>query len=260
MTATERDDPSPFESVEVPDLVEIVEQRLTEAIIDGRIPPGARIVEAEIARRMSVSRAPVREAARRLERQGVLVARPRHGFQVRTITVREVDDLFQVRMCLELAGIEAACVHGSEAGFDRAQAVIDRMVREARDLSPIQRMGLDLEFHTLLSELSGNAYLHRMYKGTQTEMRMIMALVDDSYEDPTEIALGHQPLIDALRARDTARAAAAMRFHLEEAWRHVRDLFVQQHGAQTEQATKKISKSSKEGTDARRSQRPSPGA
>ena len=64
-----------FESVEAPDLVGLVEAQLTRAIVEGRLAPGARVFEADLARRMGVSRAPVREAARRLERQGVLVAK-----------------------------------------------------------------------------------------------------------------------------------------------------------------------------------------
>src|SRR5207253_2721310 len=100
---------SPFASIEVSDLVAAVEAQLTQAIVEGRLPPGSRIVEADIARRMNVSRAPVREAARRLERQGVLVSRPRHGFAVRTVTVREIDDLFQVRLNLELMAASLAC-------------------------------------------------------------------------------------------------------------------------------------------------------
>ena len=97
-----------FESVDTTDLVDLVEAQLTRAIVDGKLPPGSRIVEADIARRMGISRAPVREAARRLERQGVLVARPRHGFAVRTISVQEIDDLYEVRISIELTSIELA--------------------------------------------------------------------------------------------------------------------------------------------------------
>ena len=103
MNSTVTPDHSAFESLNVPDLVGLVEVQLTRAIVEGRLAPGSRIVEAEIARRLGVSRAPVREAARRLERQGVLVARPRYGFVVRSITVQEIDELFQVRIARQFA-------------------------------------------------------------------------------------------------------------------------------------------------------------
>ena len=63
------------------DLVGQVARRLTEAIVQGRLPPGSKVVEAGIARELGVSRAPVREAARLLEQQGLLVANPRRGFR-----------------------------------------------------------------------------------------------------------------------------------------------------------------------------------
>jgi DNA-binding GntR family transcriptional regulator len=229
-TATSTDT-ADFESVEAPDLVGLVEAQLTRAIVEGRLAPGARVFEADIARRMGVSRAPVREAARRLERQGVLIARPRHGFAVRTVSVQEIDDLFEVRISLELTAIELACRKADDAGLARLQSLVDTMVREAPLLPQHGRIALDLSFHTLICELSGNAQLHRIFANMQTETCMIIALIDALYDDPSAIAKTHHPIVDALLKRDAAAAAAAMRVHLDDAWQHVRALFVQQHGA-----------------------------
>ena len=220
-----------FESVDAPDLVGRVEAQLTRAIVEGRLAPGARVYEAEIARRMGMSRAPVREAARRLERQGVLTARPRHGFTVRTISVQEIDDLFEVRLSLELTSVELACRKADDAGLARLKALVDTMVRDAPTLPQHDRIAIDLAFHTLICELSGNAQLHRIFSNTQTEMRMIIALIDAVYHDPVTVAHTHYPIADALLRRDRVAACAAMRVHLEDAWQHVRALFVQQHGA-----------------------------
>jgi len=224
-------DSAVFESVEAPDLVGLVEAQLTRAIVEGHLAPGSRIVEAEIARRMGVSRAPVREAARRLERQGVLVARPRHGFAVRTISVQEIDDLYEVRISLELTSVELACRKADDAGLARLNALVDAMVREAPTLPQHERIASDLAFHTLICELSGNAHLHRIFSNTQTEMRMIIALIDALYADPETVANSHRPIVDALMRRDVDAARQAMREHLDDAWRQVRALFVKQHGA-----------------------------
>jgi DNA-binding GntR family transcriptional regulator len=219
-----------FESVEATDLVGLVEAQLTRAIVEGRLTPGSRIVEADIARRMGVSRAPVREAARRLERQGVLVARPRHGFAVRSISVQEIDDLYEVRLSLELTSIELACRKAGDAGLARVQALVQEMVRLAPTQPQHERIATDFELHTLICELSGNAHLHRIFLNTQTEMRMVIALIDAVYHDPAAVAATHRPIVDALLRRDAEAAKAAMRVHLEDAWSHVRALFVEQHG------------------------------
>lgn len=223
-------DPGLFESIEALDLVGRVEAQLTRAIVEGRLPPGSRIVEAEIARRMGISRAPVREAARRLERQGVLVARPRHGFAVRTVSVQEIDDLYEVRLSLELTSIELACRKCDDAGLARVQALVDTMVEQATTQAQHERIAMDLALHTLICELSGNAHLHRIFVNTQTEMRMIIALIDAVYHDPGAIAVTHRPIVEALMRRDVDAARSAMRVHLEDAWRHVRALFVEKHG------------------------------
>ncbi len=219
-----------FESVEATDLVGLVEAQLTRAIVEGHLGPGSRIVEADIARRMGISRAPVREAARRLERQGVLVARPRHGFAVRSVSVQEIDDLYEVRLSLELTSIELACRKADDAGLARVGQLVEEMLRDAPTQPQHQRIAADLALHTLICELSGNAHLHRIFLNTQTEMRMIIALIDAVYHDPATIAATHQPIVDALLRRDAEAAKAAMRVHLEDAWQNVRALFVKQHG------------------------------
>lgn len=222
---------SPFASIEVSDLVAAVEAQLTQAIVEGRLPPGSRIVEADIARRMNVSRAPVREAARRLERQGVLVSRPRHGFAVRTVTAREIDDLFAVRLNLETMAAQLACRHAPEASLQLLGEMVERMVQEAESLPQIERVARDLAFHTAICELSGNAYLHRVFSHMQTEIRMIVALIDSVYHDPRAVAETHRPIVEALARRDEAAATAALRLHIEDARVRVRVVFMQKQGA-----------------------------
>src|SRR6266404_7808108 len=83
------------------DLVGQVARILTQAILEGRLPPGAKVVEAGIARELGISRAPVREAARLLESQGLLVASPRRGFFVRKFAADDIDDIYDLRLCVE---------------------------------------------------------------------------------------------------------------------------------------------------------------
>src|SRR5579875_3776535 len=74
---------------------------LRDAIIDGRLAPGDRIVEAEIARQMAISRAPIREAIRKLEQDGLLEYLPRRGAVIVRLSPAEVRDVYHVRAHLE---------------------------------------------------------------------------------------------------------------------------------------------------------------
>lgn len=218
--------PSPaFSSIHVPDLVGVVEAQLQQAILSGRITPGERIVEAELARQMGVSRAPVREAARRLESLGLLVSRPRHGFAVRTVSPKQVNDLYEVRIQLELLGAALACQHASDAELAQLDARVDDMVARAETLSSTERVALDLDFHFTISALSGNHYLHRLFDNMQTEVRMFLALSEDSYGDLKTLAETHRPIAHALARRDVAAVQHALRFHLEDAKAHACGLF-----------------------------------
>ena len=91
------------------DLVGQVARILTQAVVQGRLPPGSKVVEAGIARELGISRAPVREAARLLEKQGLLVAKPRRGFFVRKLESRNIDEIYDLRLCIERhAGVLAS--------------------------------------------------------------------------------------------------------------------------------------------------------
>lgn len=214
-----------FSSIQVPDLVGVVEAQLQQAILAGRIAPGERIVEAELARQMGVSRAPVREAARRLESLGLLVSRPRHGFTVRTVSPKQVNDLYEVRIQLELLGASLACQHASDADLARLVARVDQMVARAGTLSASERVALDLDFHFTISALSGNHYLHRLFDNMQTEVRMFLALNEDSYGDLRTLAESHRPIALALGRRDVDAVQQALRLHLEDAKAHACGLF-----------------------------------
>src|SRR5579863_5768271 len=107
----EADEPSaaahpPAHGATVPFIVE----RLREDILAGRAPPGWRLVEWELTSRFGVSRGPVREALRRLAAEGLIEHRPHRGAEVRRLTVREMRELFQIRVEIESLAARLAAV------------------------------------------------------------------------------------------------------------------------------------------------------
>lgn len=214
-----------FSSIQATDLVGMVEAQLREAILEGRIALGERLVEAELARQMGISRAPVREAARRLESAGLLVSRPRHGFAVRSFTVQQVDDLYQVRIQLELMATALACRQASDADLAALVAQVEGMVQRAGQIGRARRVAEDLGFHQQVCALAGNAYLGRMYRQLSQEVQLFLALSEDSYGDPASLADTHRPIALALQRRDADAACQALRHHLDTAVLHVRSLF-----------------------------------
>lgn len=214
-----------FEPIVQDDLVQRIARLLTGAIIDGRLRPGERISEAATARDLGVSRAPVREAARLLESTGLVNSHPRRGFFVRTIRAEDIDDLYELRICIETqaAARLAGCL--TSEGAARLRAQLERMRASAEKDALAQQIEEDLRFHRLICELAGNARLMAIFDQIAPEIRLGVALIGRLYDDPHRIAETHLPVIAALEAGSAQAASEAMDYHIRIAREHVVALF-----------------------------------
>jgi DNA-binding GntR family transcriptional regulator len=206
------------------DLVGQVARLLTQAVVQGRLAPGAKVVEAGIARELGVSRAPVREAARLLERQGLLVASPRRGFSVRQFAIDDIDEIYDLRICVERhAAVLAAknLTPGSRDALRRQLMVLHEMAD--RD-DPVRQVEEDYRFHRLICEIAANKRLLRLFDDLASELRMVIGLIGRLYDDPHEIARTHEPVLAAIEAGHPERIVAHVDHHLGHAWREVRKL------------------------------------
>src|SRR3954464_7514575 len=104
---------------------------IREAILDGELAAGERLKEDELARRLDVSRTPVREALRRLEAEGLVVVEPQRGATVRSYAPEELDDMYRLRAVLEGYAARRAAERISEADLDELRKSCDRFSRLA---------------------------------------------------------------------------------------------------------------------------------
>jgi DNA-binding GntR family transcriptional regulator len=229
--------PPAFSEVKASDLTSQVAEQLAGAICDGRLAPGQRLVEAAVARQMGISRAPVREAARRLQQRGLLVAHPRRGFFVRDFSLEEIDDIYGLRIELERYAAGLACARATAEDLARLQAQIDLQFALADRGEIAALVEADLGFHLLFCEVSGNRKLLTLFTDLASEVRMIIALIGQVYDDPHRIAGTHCPLLEALAARDTARLEAEVDHHIRVAWREVRRFFAERGAPETRSDT-----------------------
>ncbi|MEX2630965.1 MAG: GntR family transcriptional regulator [Tistlia sp.] len=216
-----------FATLRSADLVNQVGESLVQAIVEGRLAPGQRLVEAELARQMGISRAPLREAARRLEQRGLLVAHPRRGFFVRELSLGEVDDLYAVRIMAESCAARLTAERAGRAGLDELARRIEEMRRLARAGKEAALVEADLQFHRALSVLSGNRRLLRLYDDMAIDVRMVIAMIDHLYDDPLVIAETHTPILEALEGGDPRIITEAVEYHIGVAWTEVRRFFAE---------------------------------
>ena len=156
---------------------EHVYQLVLEGIVTGKYEQGMRLRERELSELHNVSRIPVREAIQRLEQDGFVESFPRRGAAVRRLTLTDVNELFDVRLCLETFAARTAAVRVAEGqNGARLQELVDETRRAIDDGPETKVASLSAEFHAEIVRLSGNRLLVESVKPLFGRMRWIFGL------------------------------------------------------------------------------------
>ncbi|MDD2553301.1 MAG: GntR family transcriptional regulator, partial [Desulfotomaculaceae bacterium] len=137
-------------------LRELVFDSLRKAIIIGKLKPGERLMEIQLAEEMGVSRTPVREAIRKLELEGFVVMVPRKGAYVAGVSVKDIADVFEVRSALEGLAASLASERITEEEMEDLEKVFHLITGEEDLLTVVKK---DNEFHELIYKASRNQRL-----------------------------------------------------------------------------------------------------
>ncbi|MCA0920154.1 GntR family transcriptional regulator [Pseudooceanicola nanhaiensis] len=216
---------SVFTALVATDLTTRIAEQVLEAIQTGRLKPGEKIAEARLARELGTSRAPVREALRLVESHGLVVSHPRRGFFVHAYDAGELEDVYDLRECLELHAAQAAVERLTPEALARVETQHALLVTLAKEGKTQKQVQEDYALHRMLLEIAGNRRVLRTFDQIAMELRAGIALTGVVYEDPLELARSHDVLVEALRARDAALLRARLQAHLEDARHHVLALF-----------------------------------
>jgi DNA-binding GntR family transcriptional regulator len=193
-------------------LAELAYDSIRESVLSGRFAMGERIVESRVAEELGTSRAPVREALRRLSEERLVVEKPRHGSYVREISAADFIDIYNLRIALETAAIRL--VTRRQPALDKIEDTIRQMNRAAERGQLSKVLDLELAVHQELCEASGNAYLAAAFHSVAGPVRMALGVDAVDNQTPAEIAAEHPPLLEAVRTADEDHAAATIRDHI----------------------------------------------
>jgi DNA-binding GntR family transcriptional regulator len=191
-------------------------ESLQEAILDGRLAAGTRLVEAEVAAKLGVSKTPVREAIIRLERLGLVVSYPRRGTFVADVGPAILKEIFVVRALVEGYATAEAAARATEAdlGYLAAQVDAIRAASQRGEASAVSAH--DVAFHDRIYQISGNRLLLDIWRGFRDQilLRHRMRPPDDLSSDGLSTLGVHQELFDALATRDREVARRAAELHI----------------------------------------------
>jgi DNA-binding GntR family transcriptional regulator len=198
-------------------LREVVFESLREAIINGRLSPGERLMEIQLAEEMGVSRTPVREAIRKLELEGFVVMIPRKGAYVAGISIKDIANVFEVRAALEALAAGLAAERITEEELDELERYLVEIseLRESGNLDAIVEK--DTMFHDVIYRASRNERLVQIVTHLQEQIHRFRTA---SLARPgrTRDALDeHKKLVEAISDRDVELAQKLAREHIENA-------------------------------------------
>jgi DNA-binding GntR family transcriptional regulator len=199
-------------------IVEYVVDHLRSGVLQGRYAPGQRLIEADLTRDLRVSRGPLREAFRRLSAEGLLEIVPNRGAMIRRLTLREMRELFQIRVGLETLAARLA----SEAMADPATKE-----RFERDIQPIwderpRAPGADYidenhQFHDAVVAASGNRQLLGLTRQLRLPVLMYQLAGTLKAENIAASLSEHRAIARAILAGDARLAEKNVRDHLTRA-------------------------------------------
>ncbi len=198
-----------------------VHRQLKADIVACRLLPGTMMAAAQVAERFEVSRTPIHEALKALCQEGLLRVLPRVGYIVTPVTVADIDEIFDLRISLEVLGA------GRAAELVTAQDVANLRAQHARAQENLGSGSMDdpaylhslmagnREFHTTVAALSGNQRLARIVGRLLDEGERIYFLYFRSGR-PAPPGDPHADIVQALAARDPSAARAAMAAHIQD--------------------------------------------
>ncbi len=196
-------------------LRDVVFQTLRKAILKGELKPGERLMEIALAEKMGVSRTPVREAIRKLELEGLVVTIPRRGAHVAQITIKDLNDVLEVRLGLEYMAIDKACCLMQQENFDTLQEAKLNFEQIMRSGSLTELAEADVLFHETIYKASDNQRLLQLLNNLREAIYRYRIEYLKDKQARSLLVREHEEIYKAMCDRDAVRAKDIMSEHIE---------------------------------------------
>lgn len=197
-------------------LREVVCETLRDAIRRGILKPGERLMEIQLAEELGVSRTPVREAIRKLELEGYVIMMPRRGTYVANLSIRDVNEVFEIRTSLESLsnGLAAERITDEELEqLQRLLVVIGKYIEE-NDMDKI--VETDTKFHDLLYQASRNQRLIGIISNLREQLTRFRTTSMSFPGRLKETLEEHREIVEAIAQGDVKAARKAAEKHMEK--------------------------------------------
>lgn len=192
---------------------------IRDAIIEGRVKPGERLAEPDVAKTLGVSRTPLREAFFQLESEGFVVVTPRKGAVVSELSEKDANETYTIKGTLEALAAELACGNLTEELLKELSELNERMEKavdgQRQDMKKF--LQLNSRFHQLIYDACGNEKLSKLIATLRQQTLRYNYVYISRLSHPEESVKEHAAIIKAFKKRDRAAAYELTKKHSENA-------------------------------------------
>lgn len=187
-------------------------KHLRSAILAGSLTPGERISEPAFAETLGLSRTPIREALQSLAKEGLVEIIPHKGARVRQLSVKEIEEVYQVRAVLESEAARLAACHATQDEVMQIFSSLEHLnTLDANDFTA-QRQA-DMRFHACFVAAGHNGTLERLFNDLQGSLSLLRTYTSNLSQTP-ETQMQHLAIAEAIRDRQPGVAANAAKVHV----------------------------------------------
>ncbi len=206
-----------------------VADMLRSAIIHGQLAPGTRLIEENIAEELGISRVPVREAIRSLEKYGFVKIESGQGAHVKGLTVKDVEDIYDVRIMIEIHALDACINHNLKMSIQLLQEQIDCLNELTQSEEPDQfaLVDKDIHFDDILCSSCGNNKIDEIWQLLRASIQWVFAINPYYAQKNWSDHASHQAIVDLLKNNDYEGAKLLLREHIEASQRSTLSAFRQ---------------------------------
>ena len=202
--------------LEVPSLVDAVQQALRVRILDGKVPPDTAVTEISVANEFSVARTTAKAAVERLVHDGLLRRAANKSARVPILDLAEVRDVYFSRGLLEATVMQRLAADGVIPAEARTALVRFDAAVDSEEMHQVVES--DIAFHRALVDSIGSERFSRIYHSLMGEAQLCMAQMQYlKLLDPRQIAREHASIVTAIESRDPVQAVAMLETHLNNA-------------------------------------------
>jgi DNA-binding GntR family transcriptional regulator len=206
-----------FGPVKISTLKDNIVEIISEAIFAGKMKPGERVNESELARELQVSRAPIREALQQLQEQGLIINHPRRGMFVVHLEDEDFQKINSIRLILEAEALRLARANLNQTAHNKLAQILERMER-SETAAPSVRVRLDLEFHKTIWNLTRNEFMERTLSSLTAPLFAYGVIRAMKADKVRHIIHSHRPLLEFLSGKINAPAESVLADHLKIPW------------------------------------------